>query len=70
MKKPPLQSGGWIHADSALTLPSAAGALRLWHLASAAEHLIAAFPECPSWVSVAVDHITMERDFLLGQEVA
>jgi len=70
MKKPPLQSGGWILADSAPTIPTADGALRLWHLASAAEHLIAAFPACPSWVSVAVDQIVKERDLLLGQEVA
>lgn len=69
MKKPPVSSGGWITKDSVVNLPSSAGALRLWHLASATEHLIAAFPDYPRWVSVAVDHITVERDHLLGQEV-
>ncbi len=70
MKKPLAGAGGWITKDSAVTLPTSAGALQLWHIAAAAEHLIAAFPDCPRWVSVALDHMILERDRLLAQEVA
>jgi hypothetical protein len=71
MKKPPIPTGGcWITKDSAVTLPTSAGALQLWHIAAAAEHLVAAFPDCPRWVSVVLDRMILERDRLLAQEVA
>jgi hypothetical protein len=70
MKKPPAPTSGWITKDSAVTLPTSSGALRLWHIGAAAEHLIAAFPDCPRWVSIALDHMIVERDRLLAQEVA
>jgi hypothetical protein len=70
MKKPPIPTGGWITKDSAVILPTPAGALQLWHIAAAADHLIAAFPDHPRWVSVTLDHMILERDRLLAQEVA
>ena len=70
MKKPPVSTSGWITKDSDVNLPTAGDALRIWHIASAINHLIAAFPSCPKWVSTAVDHCTKELDCLMRQEVA
>ncbi len=69
MKKPPVQ-GGVIICVPAVRIATSQAAIRLWHLASAADHLIAAVPDCPRWASIALDHITIERDLLTAQEVA
>ena len=70
MKKPPVGEGGVIICVPAATIATSQAAIRLWHLANAADHLIAAVPECPRWASVALDHITIERERLTAQEVA
>jgi len=70
MKKPPMAQGGVEIRVPAVRIANTEAAIRVWNLAAATDHLIAAFPECPRWASLAVDHITLERDRLLAQEVA
>ena len=65
-----MAGGGVIITVPAARLASPEAIIRLWYVASATDHLITAFPSCPQWVSTAVDHLTVERDLLLQQEVA
>lgn len=68
MKKPPVDAGGGESLMPAVSIATPAAAVCIWHIAAAIDHLISAFPDCPSWISQIVDRLNQEAEALNVQE--